>query len=63
MAICKICNNVIDKKTEDYQNEAFRIPFINLKIWRFNYKHGKCVGFKKFKTSENAPNQNQEEKE
>ena len=42
MKICKICGEKVYTRFEDYGCIAFRIPFINLKLWRFDFVHSKC---------------------
>lgn len=43
MSKCVDCGQHIFKSREDYGNTAIRIPFINLKIWRFDFSHRECT--------------------
>ena len=52
MAKCKYCGKKIDKKTEDYQNEAIKIPLLGYFRFfriRYNYQHSKCMGVKRWR--------------
>ena len=43
MKKCIICGQRVNVNTEDYGCMTIRIPFINLKLWRFDFKHRKCM--------------------
>ena len=43
MIKCKICKEKIRKGFENYRNEAIKIPFINIIVWRYNFAHLKCI--------------------
>lgn len=39
---CTECGEKIHKSYEDFSCTTFIIPFINLKLWRFDGRHHKC---------------------
>lgn len=41
MSKCKVCGKKI-KKYEDYSCIRVRIPYLNIKLWGFNYVHSRC---------------------
>ena len=43
MKKCKTCNKGLRKWYDDYQNQAFKVPFINLVVWRFDFICNECI--------------------